>query len=205
MVASRKQNPETQSEALDRLLRKAREEGITLLMEGESERWFATSSIMPEVIYAVSGDGCTCQGFRSFGRCKHFALYLDRFGAPSPVPSILSITPAAVTSIDLRCTRCDGRAYEPLTTLDGRTIERPCSACSGRGVASVQLSVVDLPALVAPNTIAGDQCPVCKGDGFRIVSTGTRLSDWNAEPCQRCDGHGLIPAVAIPELALAAA
>jgi hypothetical protein len=69
---------ETHAETMARLLKKAQEEGIALLMESDSEEHFATSGTMPGIVYRVSKQGCSCQGFRSFGRCKHYALFMDR-------------------------------------------------------------------------------------------------------------------------------
>jgi len=65
-----------------RLLAKARGEGIELLMESDSEHWFATSSTMNGVIYRVSERGCSCRGYAAFNRCKHFALYMDTHHRP---------------------------------------------------------------------------------------------------------------------------
>jgi len=81
---------EPYAEALYRLLQKAREERVQLLMDGETERWYATSATMEHVIYAVSETGCTCQGFKSFNRCKHYALFLERFGLRPPTAAELA-------------------------------------------------------------------------------------------------------------------
>jgi len=85
---------EPYAEALYRLLKKAREQGVQLLMDGETERWYATSGTIENVIYAVSETGCTCQGFASFGRCKHFALYLEQFGKRPPTAAELDAAAA---------------------------------------------------------------------------------------------------------------
>lgn len=75
---------ESLAETLYRLYRKGLEEGVTILTEGDSEKKFATSGTMPSIIYAVSETGCSCQGFRSFGRCKHYAMLLEHVGNRPP-------------------------------------------------------------------------------------------------------------------------
>src|SRR5687768_13952762 len=66
-----------------RLLKKAQAESVELLMEGDTEETFATSGTMPGIVYRVSAAGCSCQGYRSFRRCKHYALYMDTHHRPA--------------------------------------------------------------------------------------------------------------------------
>ena len=73
---------ETHVDVMARLLKKAQDEGVELLMESDSEEWFSTSGTMPGVIYRVSEHGCSCRGYVAFNRCKHFALYLDTHHRP---------------------------------------------------------------------------------------------------------------------------
>ena len=75
---------EPYADAVARLLQKAKDERIQLFMDGETEDWFATSATMDGVIYRVSEVRCSCQGFRSFNRCKHFSLFLEQFGKRPP-------------------------------------------------------------------------------------------------------------------------
>lgn len=75
---------ESQADMLFRLLQKARAEGVEILTEGDSETKFATSGTCPGIVYAVSELGCSCQGFRSFGRCKHYSAYLEHLGQRPP-------------------------------------------------------------------------------------------------------------------------
>jgi len=82
MVQSVEKPKETHANVMARLLKKAQDEGVELLMESDSEEWFATSGTMPGVIYRVSEHGCSCRGYVAFNRCKHFALYLDTHHRP---------------------------------------------------------------------------------------------------------------------------
>lgn len=68
------------ADRLFKSLQKAREEDLKLFMEGESEKWFATSATIEGVIYAVSDHGCSCRGFSAYRCCKHWALYLEQQG-----------------------------------------------------------------------------------------------------------------------------
>lgn len=84
MVAKKERTPLTRADRLFAGLQRAREQGCTLYMEGESERWFCTSGTVDNVIYEVSERGCSCMGFQRFGSCKHISLLLDRKGLRPP-------------------------------------------------------------------------------------------------------------------------
>lgn len=67
---------ETHAEAMQRLLRVARESGVKLLRSREGD-YFATSVSEPGRLYAVTETSCGCRGFASHGRCRHLAAYLE--------------------------------------------------------------------------------------------------------------------------------
>jgi len=91
MVSRVEQAPESIADRLFRLYVKALEEGVQILTDGDTEVKYATSGTMVGLIYRVSEEaGCSCQGFRSFGRCKHFAMLLQVSGKRPPTDAELA-------------------------------------------------------------------------------------------------------------------
>ena len=86
---------ETPAQAIQRLAEKAVINGIRLVMEHATEAIFATSATMPDVVYAVGPGGCTCQGYRSFQRCQHFALWAVTMGEPDNDPDGAAVAEVA--------------------------------------------------------------------------------------------------------------
>jgi hypothetical protein len=89
VVSRIQKQPESIADKLFRLYTKALEEGVQILTDGDTETKFATSGTMPGLIYCVSDNGCSCQGFASFRRCKHYALYLQVVGKRPPTDAEL--------------------------------------------------------------------------------------------------------------------
>lgn len=86
-IASKRRAAKSQESPADmlyRLYRKGLEEGVTILTDGDTEKKYATSGTMPSIIYAVSETGCSCQGYKSFARCKHYAMLLEHVGKRPP-------------------------------------------------------------------------------------------------------------------------
>ena len=94
MVQVVEKRTETHADVMARLLKKAQDEGVELLIDHNAGQWYATSATMEHVIYAVSETGCTCQGFTSYGRCKHHACYLEQFGKRPPTEAELAAAAA---------------------------------------------------------------------------------------------------------------
>jgi len=110
---------ETHADVMARLLKKAQDEGVELLMESDSEEWFASSGTMPGVIYRVSEHGCSCRGYVAFNRCKHLSIYLERQGKRPP-------TAAEIESARVEWDRLQSllRRNQLKSTGDWRTFQR---------------------------------------------------------------------------------
>jgi len=83
---------ETERHAMQRLLAKARAEGVKLGRDAEGRYWAASTSI-PGVWYALTAISCTCKGFAGHQRCKHLAALHAHLGwltedvDPEPEPT----------------------------------------------------------------------------------------------------------------------
>ena len=173
---------ESRDQAIVRLAAQAHKKGVQLLHYSISDEWFATSTRNPGELHKLTMISCTCPGFFSHQRCMHHSLLLEELGQlPDPDPD-----PTETTNTEIICEVCSGDGY------DGNT---PCRACRGRGKSDITVAVVDVPNLDQwdLNQLRGVQCASCSGDGFKLVSTGGRLSDWDAETCKSCQGAGLVP------------
>jgi len=174
---------ESRDEALIRLAAVAEERDVKIFTYPHTNEFYATSVSRPGALHRVTALSCTCAGFVRHQRCVHFAALLEHIGElppiePEPAP--------ATTGIEIVCEVCTGDGY------DGNL---PCTACRGRGRADIIVAVIDIPYFdqYDLNQLRGVTCVACSGDGFSLVSTGGRLSDWDAAPCTRCRGAGLIP------------
>lgn len=185
MVTKVEKPVESRDAAIHRLAKQARDKGVQIMTYDPTREYFATSVSQPGTLHRVTVLSCDCVGFFRNQRCTHHAALLDHIGELPELPT--DPTPAAtMTGIEIVCEQCSGAGY------DGN---RPCKACRGRGKADITVSVVDLDFLdqYDLNQLRGVQCRICQGDGYRQVSTGGRLSDWEASPCVVCQAAGLVP------------
>ncbi|MGI8405296.1 MAG: hypothetical protein ACR2OE_11140 [Thermomicrobiales bacterium] len=83
---------ETSEQALERLLAKARTEGVQLFRDRSDGRHYASSVTTPGRLYYVTGYSCECRGFVAHGRCKHHSALLAALGwtgvDPDPIGTI---------------------------------------------------------------------------------------------------------------------
>jgi hypothetical protein len=82
-------------EAIRRLARKARAEGVHLYRDSRDGRYYASSVSHPGKMHYITGLSCDCQGFATHQRCKHHSALLVALGwvvdDPAPEPSPLPI------------------------------------------------------------------------------------------------------------------
>jgi len=137
MVAVR--TSETQEQTLERLLAKARTEGVQLFRDRSDGRYYASSASTPGTLYMVTGYSCECRGFVAHGRCKHYAALMAALGWIEGSPA-LTPEPQAVTAT---CRTCDGHGTHPATVAFGRTIrfeDVTCERCHGTGQQAVTVA-----------------------------------------------------------------
>ena len=67
-------------DAVRRLARKARAEGVQLYRDAKDGRHYASSVSHPGKFHYVTGVSCDCMGFASHGRCKHHSALLVALG-----------------------------------------------------------------------------------------------------------------------------
>jgi hypothetical protein len=67
-------------DAVRRLARKARAEGVQLYHDAKDGRHYTSSVSTPGRMYYVTGVSCDCMGFASHGRCKHHSAMLVALG-----------------------------------------------------------------------------------------------------------------------------
>jgi hypothetical protein len=67
-------------EAIRRLARKARAEGVQLYRDAWDGRFYASSVSCPGAMHYVTGISCDCMGFVSHQRCKHHSALLVALG-----------------------------------------------------------------------------------------------------------------------------
>lgn len=88
---------ETRSQVLERMARKAADEGVKIAqMAGNPKVWVALSTGKTNTAYMVRPGnreaGCECRGYRQHGYCKHYAAVVVAAGimpAPAPEPKVL--------------------------------------------------------------------------------------------------------------------
>jgi hypothetical protein len=82
-------------DAIRRLARKARKEGVQLFRDSRDGRYYASSVSHPGKMHYVTGVSCDCPGFATHQRCKHHSALLMALGwvadDPAPEPSPLPI------------------------------------------------------------------------------------------------------------------
>lgn len=125
---------ETPEDAIQRLARKARREGVKLYRDVTDGRYYASSVSSPDHLHYVTGVSCDCAGFASHQRCKHHAALMSALGwldetlSPEPAP------PA-------QCPECQGTGTTPGTVRSGRRSWRydsvTCGRCHGAGAVAV--------------------------------------------------------------------
>jgi hypothetical protein len=87
---------ETETHAMQRLLAKARVEGVKLGKDAEGRYWAASVST-PGVWYALTAVSCTCKGFAGHQRCKHLAALHAHLGwlkdeqPEPPTPTVVPV------------------------------------------------------------------------------------------------------------------
>ena len=85
-------------EAIRRLARKARAEGVRFYRDARDGRHYASSVSCPGTMHYVTGVSCDCMGFASHGRCKHHSALLVALGwvaddtTPEPDPIVTTGT-----------------------------------------------------------------------------------------------------------------
>jgi hypothetical protein len=67
-------------DAIQRLARKARTEGVQLYRDSRDGRYYASSVSHPGKMHYVTGVSCDCTGFASHQRCKHHSALLLALG-----------------------------------------------------------------------------------------------------------------------------
>ncbi len=67
-------------EAIRRLARKARAEGVQLFRDARDGRYYASSVSQPGKFHFLTGVSCDCQGFATHQRCKHHSALLVALG-----------------------------------------------------------------------------------------------------------------------------
>jgi hypothetical protein len=67
-------------EAIRRLARNARAEGVQLYRDGRDGRYYASSVSHPGELHYLTGLSCDCQGFATHQRCKHHSALLVALG-----------------------------------------------------------------------------------------------------------------------------
>lgn len=124
----------SESEALTRLLAKARAEGVKLLRDNDG-RHFATSATTPGKRYLVTGFSCECRGFVAHQRCKHLAALLSALGWLKDEPEPESTPPAVSVS---PCGECGGHGeiQDLEVRQHGRFVMQwtNCPDCHGSGI-----------------------------------------------------------------------
>jgi hypothetical protein len=98
-------------EQVMRLAAKAKQEGVRLYVDRRDGRHYASSATTAGRLYFVTLASCTCPGFVSHGRCKHWAalqLAIALDGSPDPDPvavseikNLISETGAVLPACDL--------------------------------------------------------------------------------------------------------
>lgn len=128
---------ETPEDAIRRLARKARREGVRLYRDPTDGRYYASSVSQPELLLYVTGVSCDCAGFASHQRCKHHSALLVALGWV-PGDSTPDPEPAPIVGRIVRCGTCNGLGETPYTRATGprRYVEdwETCPTCRGCGV-----------------------------------------------------------------------
>jgi hypothetical protein len=102
-----------------------------LLRDRRDGRHYATSATTPGKRYYVTLASCTCVGFQTHQRCKHWAALnvamILQEGGPDPETFTTSAP----------CPTCDGLGSHPATIATGPTTwiytSVACEACGGTG------------------------------------------------------------------------
>ncbi len=129
---------ETREQALLRLGRKARQEGVRLYRDARDGRHYASSVSQPGQLHYITAVSCDCQGFITYQRCKHHAALLIALGwltDPDPDP------PSPIAPLVGRIVRCEscrglGEIHYEAFDGNGRIVGDwiICAACRGCGV-----------------------------------------------------------------------
>lgn len=128
---------ETPEDAIRRLARKARREGVKLYQDPTDGRHYASSVSSPELLHYLTGVSCDCAEFASYQRCKHHSALLVALGWVEGDPT-LDPEPIPITGTIVRCGTCNGLGETQYTRATGpqRYVEdwETCPTCRGCGV-----------------------------------------------------------------------